>query len=570
MRTIWWLAAILLSVFVVSYVFMHGNYHMPDDGWEAYSLQAAAKSMWNQDYFMLWRPGYLLNIPLVYLGFNHFEMKCVYFVLLLLATYWWVWSLKADHLKTILFPIAWISMLYLTVEPGNLNYYGNPVLFMVLGLSAFLTARRVTHPAIWHVLSGLFFSQVVFGNLALFPGVLISIFALAYCYSFSPALAAGDRGKCVAKQAYLPRGRGKVPVAATLKTCPNLLVLFSFLIFLAITLYLYFIPGHAWALNLKYHVPGQFLQDIALKLVLGLMMLCLLIVGSIPWMFRRELAALGFTRKSLPIAAIAFCAIAIFLWGLQHIYSYMTISIILIAPLTLWVIAQLYLLAWFKEFVDQELYQIVKSLLIVICLIAMNNRIISQGTWLGDYYFPLGMVVFWTLAESRWQFSKKILWYLLILLAFLFMPLWSYSTIDLKALISVNRYPSKLGTNTTYLMYKLQNKFLAEYKSQGCASKPLLAYFDLPMMYFLADRVAPFGQSWVTGAKMVPDSKFLTNQHFKNWFLDHPHWCVVWHYSPRTSMGKIRFLEATALMKHLASKKILLGYMGPKVWLYVR
>lgn len=540
---------------MVGYVFPHGNYHQPDLGWLLYSIHAAAHTLWHQDFVSIWRPGYLLNVPFVRLGFDYAALKLLYVSCLALAFIWFVWSIDRRAFKTVALPISVLLIwtIYTCYFRYIFNYYSNVPFFLMLGFAAFNSAEG-RFRVLFLILSGFFFSQLVFANLALFPGVLFGLILLSFryfCFSTSfRSLIEGVREKQHDEQ--------------------NAVSLISaFLICFVITMLLYLFPGHAWAIFKAHQGASHIRHDLTEKLVFALCLFIVIAVAFLPFAFKYYLKKLGLWRGTL-LFWMAGCFLIFTLLPFLAFYLEGRESI----KLTMVTIAAAFggigaALAYLKYQLPNLVWRKALAIIIFIALLWLNNRVCSTGTYVSWLYLPLILIVLVLCFEGYVKSRLRYLIYLIFLVLLSFQPYVRIAFLNYHTFISVNQYPSQLGVLTDKGSKHLEQNLASAYAQSNCADKPFLTYFNTPSIYFLVNRIAPFGQSWVTSYAMIPYSRQLSTAHIQNW-LKQPHWCVVWQDTPRRRLGSVYFDSATQLMKQLASKKVLLGDMEKKVWLYVR
>lgn len=517
----WWVAALAITVLMLAYIFPRGFYHQPDLGWVLYTVQAAAKSMHHQDFMGIWRPGYLLNVPMVWLGLTYLQMKWVYFACLLVSFLWFVFCLDKSAWKTKVLPLCLITLfaVYMAYFRFIFNYYGNVPIFVMLAIASFLTAKNrqgIIHYALV-ILSGLCWSQVAFASLSVSPAVFASVlFTCIYQRRWS-----------------------------------NLLLLVSFVFFLALALYLFLDLGHAWSVYLAHRSSSQIFKLFISKALVAICFLLMVVAALCPYFFRDFLLAKGWWQKAVDYWLIALFLVFVLVPGVELSW----LNKITFAPNLISVAAFVSICVMLVHRYGNRLQLLV---VIPVLLLMIGNRILSDAAFVSWLYIPLLLMVFWVFFQQQTPSRSHHRMVVLILLLCAISPFYRLALINYASSISFNQYDSKLGVKVDLAVLNYQTALQAAYQKNDCAQKPLLAYFDLADVYYLVDRVAPFGQAWVSAYKMEPESRQLNTKSFENWFRHNQHWCVVYRYSAITARKHKRFLPATALMKKLATHYVLL------------
>jgi hypothetical protein len=158
-----------------------------------------------------------------------------------------------------------------------------------------------------------------------------------------------------------------------------------------------------------------------------------------------------------------------------------------------------------------------------------------------SYYAALFSLVFLMtffneFADDKAGVVKKVAWpvYLLVLgmmsISIYTQLNFSYGngkTIDNNTRLSL---PLLTGIYVTPQKAELLNKLNQIYLNENCSAKPFIAFYDLPLLYYVFQRSAPLNQSWIqsfSDAKGFPQS-MASDDKIQQWINGNANWCVFY------------------------------------------
>lgn len=509
-RYLAWLGVLLTILYLIFFIYRYTCYQHPDTGWQLYSAWAVATGGGRYiDFLMSYRPAFLLNVPLIWLfGINLWAMRCYMMLLAAASIAWMVVAINPSHRRSVILPFAIIAYLFsiLFFTDYVMSYYTAIPIGLIAGLAAFHHAQRVAKPTPYLIFGGLLITLTMLMNIAMIPAGMISI----------------------------------VVLASLLKTHRRWFITSSLItLIIAVSGYLYgFDLLHRWlqaAHNLHWlhkATPG-IIHQLSNQLLLGLLFFILSgFPGLLGWAVGRFVVQ-HYTLKQILSGSILISIILLAVIIIQgHIYQHISTY-----PYEYVVAGGFFLgLLWALLRHDTNATSIYQAALIsgLMIVFYFNHRATSENM-VGSIFSLYYPVLLLYLSALFWHQIKPVtrgitLWILLLF------------TIAIPTLINLYpanlyQHPRPIWHNTAQGPYHtkiptytaaLYQRFMQLYTSHHCQHVFFFSYFDTPMGYVLAQRYAPFNQSWVSHVNFNPINGSLNQHALISQFNQTNQWCVLY------------------------------------------
>lgn len=534
----WWGIAVLLYAAMVFYV-LPRNYSQFPDGVMMYAgVKLAYQHFFSQDIKLMVRPGYLLNLPLMWLGFSHYGMKV--FCLLLKAGAFTLFALSFDKSvgRKALLPIGLIVMLgcYAQQSQAILDYYSAVLLFCLLGFAAYFHSFK-KKPWLWSSLAGLCFALAIMSNFGIFPAIVFGVLALAVFNHRRSDIA---------------------------------LILVFVLVFAAL-FGSYLTAGHVWSTYVSAFDHGHSFKYVktafALSVLLFFVMVILVMAPVLTFQSCNKRVREG---GELLYLIFIYGYLCTFIWHLQMLFtSYLMCG--LVAAMAVSFLILLYRMT--HASLDKPYKRRCLMVGVFFIVLLLNNRVISEGYLITFVYYPIVFFVAICAIEKAWP-NGLVMWVQsILLLMFLLIPASQILTFKFQFPIWHNQYPSHMGVKVDRYTANMEHNLLSAYQQNNCANKAYLSYYGLVESYLITNRQPPFRLFWLPVNKFQMLSKKDNAVYIKSWLARKQHWCVVYGQFTFKFKKPFRLRSVTAYLLKESNKIIKLGYIPYRqrvVWMFVK
>lgn len=534
-----WLLAVLWLGLMVFWVFPRAYYGLSDNMLTLVGTRAVLHGWQNQDMRLILRPGYLLNVPLMAIGFSQMALKVTCFFVELVAFMLFLLSYSPAILKSRVLPLCLMLFGSFYAMPFQMffNYYSAMTVFLLLGFAAYWRVfDRTRYHRVYGLLAGVCFAFAVMSNLAVIIAVTLVMFGLA-CYR---------------------------------RKASECLMLMAYLLSLLLLSYAYFHATHAWSLYRQYALERHSLHELVF-MVYGALILLVTFLSFCVYFYLVETTRIPWLRRngSLVISILLFVSVAfplqLFIPVLNNYakYAYFTF-----AASTGCVLGGVLIL---RRHTSKAEWLRALVVFVPMVLIAANYRAVSHGHCILYLFLaPLFAIIVFE-CEQRWQASYRYWILLLATLAFLIVPISRlYFFYDSSIWIGVNTTQAPSGVMMDPQSVFFEKQFLQAYQVNQCEQKTFYAFYMVARAYWITHRQPLFNDAYVTSGNFQLKNRYETPPALIQYFESHPHWCVLAATFRGRSARLQRFVQW--LDVHAGKQVVLPGtpYQGKENRLYVR
>jgi len=552
--------AISLStiLWLILYVLPHKGVDFADAGYSYYSALAYVAKSIDYSWTSIARPP-ILNAIFMFFGIrNIITLQAMFILTVFVSASLCLLSINKKLIFSVA-PIATIVSL-LTYVSYTANYQNTPIIFLMLGISLFFLAINIKSyfKIILLFISALLLSVSSFINISLIPAGMFSVLFLSYQFR-------KDRESFFLLILYV------------LSFCLCVFVYINFIGFEYITKAL--LSGQAHNLIHAFVSRMGSIFYVLLKFAL---------VGFIPAIIIKQIAGILNKRRYCISKLMQFncCVITVLLLmpTIKYIFpvyfnatgpKILIISSILITLIT---ISSFIILFDKAKSSDLKLlcFFITGTVYLIIETTTTSNPILFPL----NYYTLLFNCIYMSLFYLRIYEQKnsitiksEVIFLLLMSLFILFgiraQLLFAYGNDITVNNTSVLQFPRLYDVRVTKEKKKLISTLESTYKTYGCAYKPMLAFNDLPLLYYIFNRSAPFHQAWVKSfshvVRVYPQDS-INDRKIVQWLNENKHWCVF--YSPGLSNNLPR-KNIVSMLEKLSLDSILIAYKGKPFGIWV-
>lgn len=492
---------VLLITYVI-YVFPIDYFELSDRfltmyGWMAIKNWGFAHMDWS----LITRGGYIFGYPLYLLGLSIEHMRWVFLLCLYFSTtllYGALAKSKADRWLT---PVFFMLIFATSAVYYRFlfNYYTATVLFLVLTF-AFDGLARKTNSLVLSALAAL---SLVFLGYATLPSVFMSIFVAVVL----SAIEWNRRGRFFA---------------------------LCFVVFLLLVSWLYLwhwnVGPRLWD-NVMSVVTMPRYTHISMLYNLSWYMLFVFLpflIVTMWWIYIPKKYSYGLARVLVAAWLIQIVTLVVTMYfrgsNLYVTTLYVFCTSLMIACTSLLCLQGDMEQRWKRWFI---------AVLLSLILFAMYNRFYSRAFHITFLFYPtIWIVVFGCLNQLGHfkTFGRKVFLTAIVFVGVSAFAISRFNPFDLGIYSTLfnTTYQPQLGFKMSKNSAQMYSKIIAAYQVNDCAKKALFSFEDLPSVYLLFNRRAPFDISWISRFTITPYSKQTTGENIITYLKSQPSWCVFY------------------------------------------
>jgi hypothetical protein len=528
-------------IFYFLFILPHSGIDFADTGLTLYSSLSLIDSHVSYDWIGLPRPC-VLNAFFMWVGIkNILFLKIAFSLTFIFSCGLLLLSINKSFISFLPI-IATLGIYSQNTAVGS--YENSPSLFLAFAIAFFFLSDNINKyiSYIFLTLSSFFFALSVFTNISVLPAGLFSVILL-----------------CILNQ--------KKSIIWFIS---------SFLGFLLAMIYYYvlIIGSDPFHLLFVAHASTSTITKFLLKsfhigfLVLKIIFCCIVIICLIKFFFRKKIKYIEQYGADYSIALLLLFGLIFVLHEHFSIYlfSSTTFWLPIIALFTL--VAAFCGIAIYPDFNDKRYNKILVVFILGLAYFSCQAVVTDNPILLPlSYYCALFCIVFLAQLKKIDFISSAVI--SLLLLASVYTQLnFSYGNGKTFYNTAELHLPKLEYIYVHPLKKELVNKLYQLYIGQHCSTKPFVAFYDLPILYYLFDRKAPLYQSWISN---IEDSngfpiKIATDEKILDWLRESHQWCVYY------SSGLINKLPDPALIEYLQTNSLkiyVVNYSGVvgNIWL---
>jgi len=516
---------IALAIIAINwlYIYRHTYTYHAITGWQLYSIWAAAKlGVGHTDFLSSYRPGYMLNVPLLSLfHLGLYGLRIVTGILYLITAAVVLWGLeRLDWVKPSLpLSLAIVSSCTGYFADFLMNYYNAVPVFLGLSFGFWAASQRVQF----------------LGKSYVYAFLAAVMLAIASWSNFSVIIAG-----MVVSLVYTMQARSRYH---------GFVLVVAFYGALALLLIEYFWHYGVWAqyqyvlahpvvhhkialqaLGNEFLVRTIFLVGYTGITLLGILLAWLVWAGVKTGQSQQKIWLLPMLLWAMPFSIVCFWALHLFnLDSLPLLYYLIMLASTYAVTLTL---------LWVRSVSDDAVIQRTYMLMLSLLIFYLFQRANSQSGYGHMGYLYLS-VAFVAILPMLMRLVRSVTLRLATLANFLLlgavipmlinlfptveagqaMPLWRNQVMVASLGVYVNKAQAQLWRRMMHLYVKYH-----------CDRHYFLSFYDAPMPYFLLKREAPYGQSWLSRMDFYPTNLSIDSGVILRDLQRAGHWCVV--FSP--------------------------------------